>query len=419
MKNSSTRNLTRLLWDSEIPVFKHQHPLLAISLVLFLSGSIAVALLLNLHTDALFLGPGLGMEAGTQPFFEFVNYLDGIQDGAGLVLISAAIVSGCSVAYLSCLGYFHYQKTFGEQYPLRELITFPAIATLERLFFSLAIILLGAIAWIAGFDFESGFKLINHWATQTNDWVNANVPTVVELPYVAAFFVSYGIAGFVHYGLHRMSHERRFFWLLFHRFHHMPTVMFPAGVPPVFFSVPLFIFVVIPYHFAFGMLTKLFCDQPLYFALIIYKLIYYIPDNWAHNTAMFQSGRKNPLVILSGFFFSNGIFHYIHHSSIRYNGKSTNMVNLGGGFLHLPDIMFGTFKWIPKTLPPVGLTDQPHLHYNPVRLSLSGIAQMGYELRHNRSPKAWVGILFGPVDYTPPKSKDFALKMESNNPCSS
>jgi hypothetical protein len=398
-----------MLWNFEIPVFKHQYPFLAASLVLFLSSAIAVALLLNLHTDALFLGPGLGMEASTKPFFDFVNYLNNIHEGLGFVLVGTAIISACSVASLSCLGYFRYKNTFGEHYPLRELLTFPGIATLERLLFSLAIILLGIGAWLTGFDFESGFKLINHWAVQTNDWINARVPTLVKLPYVAAFFVSYGIAGFVHYGLHRMSHERRFFWLLFHRFHHMPTIMFPAGVPPVFFSVPLFIFVVIPYHLAFGMLTKLFCDQPLYFALIIYKLIYYIPDNWAHNTAMFRSGRKNPVVMISSFLFSNGIFHYIHHSSVRYNGKSTNMVNLGGSFLHLPDLIFGTFRWVPKTLPPVGLTDQPNLYYNPVRLSLSGIAQIFYELWHNRSLKAWLGILFGSVDYTPSNSKDFAL----------
>jgi sterol desaturase/sphingolipid hydroxylase (fatty acid hydroxylase superfamily) len=274
----------------------------------------------------------------------------------------------------------------------------------------LATLLLGAGAWLWGFDFTAGYKLVTHWAIQTDQWVKAHVPTVVELPYILAFLIAYGLAGFIHYWMHRISHERRLFWLLFHRFHHMPTVMFPASTPPVFFSVPLFIVVVIPYHLGFGMLTKLFCNEPLYFALIIYKLLFYMPDMWAHNTAMYHGGRNNPLVRGASLFFSNGIYHYLHHSSEVIDGKPTNTINLGGSFFYLPDKLFGTFKPLPEQAPPIGLTGNPPLHYNPFRLALSGMAQIFYELWHNRSPLQWWRILTGKVDYAPPVTADFALK---------
>lgn len=400
------------LWNGEIPVLITPSRKLRVAgalLTLFLATGIVGSLLMALHNDALFLGPGLGLTASTEPFEEFRHWLDSRVPGLGVALLVLAACSAVSIFLLTIHGYFGYHKRFAQDYPLREHFTFPLIALLERVFYSLAIVLFGVIAWLAGFDFASGYGLVVHWATATNEWVMLNIPTLIELPYILAFFVSYGIAGFIHYWMHRISHERRFFWLLFHRFHHFPTVMFPASTPPVFFAVPLFIFVVIPYHLAFAGLTKLFCDQPLYFALIIYKLLFYIPDCWAHNTVTYDSGRRNPLVRWASLFFSNGIYHYIHHASEKIDGKPTNTINLGGSFLYLPDKLFGTFRELPEKAPAIGLTDNPPLYYNPLRLALSGMAQLVFELRHN-PVREWGVILFGRVGEDPPATCDYALK---------
>lgn len=401
--------LRHWLWEKEIPVFEKPHRVLAVALTLFLASGITISLLMTLHNDGLFLGPGLGMGQGTEPFFELVRILDRYSAGFGTALMVFAGFSAATLFGLTINGYFSYRKQFGTDYPLREHLTFPLIAFLERFFLAIATVLFGLIAWLAGFDFEAGYTLVVHLATITNEWVMLHVPTLVKLPYVVAFFVAYGIAGFVHYWMHRISHERRFFWLLFHRFHHMPTVMFPASTPPVFFNVPLFIFVVVPYHLAFAGLTKLFCDQPLYFALIFYKLLFYIPDCWAHNTATFDSGRNSRLVRWASLFFSNGIYHYIHHSSEKIDGKATNTINLGGSFLYLPDKLFGTFRELPEKAPTIGLTDNPPLYYNPFRLALSGMAQLVYELRHN-ALRDWGCILFGSTDYHPAQTRDYALR---------
>lgn len=383
--------------------------LLAGLLTIGLATGIVSSLLLTLHNDGLFLGPGLGFETGTEPFQEFYHWLEARHRGLGLALLLLAALSAAAIFGLTLYGYFAYGTRFQAHYPLREHFTFPLIAFLDRFFYSLALLVLGGIALLMGADFSAGYELIVQWARATHAWVMAHVPTLVELPYVLAFFVSYGIAGFVHYFMHRLSHERRLLWLLFHRFHHFPTVMFPASTPPVFFAVPLFLLVVIPYHLAFGALTKLFCDQPLYFALILYKLLFYIPDCWAHNTVTYASGRNSRLVRGASLFFSNGIYHYLHHSAERLDGKPTNTVNLGGSFMYWPDKLFGTFRELPEQAPPIGLTGQPPLLYNPLRLALSGMAQIVYELRHN-ALRHWPLIVCGRVDQNPPRTRDYALR---------
>ena len=405
---SSTRpSLLSRLWNGELPVFSPgAYRVPAACLTLFLGSSLAIALLLAPHNDSLFLGPGLGLESDPEMLPRFYAYISAQHAWLGYGLIALALVSASCIVGLSAAGYFGHKNALGEHYPLREHLTFPAIALMERVLFAAAVVGLGVVGWALGWDFGVGIRLVNECAVQTDRWVNATVPTLIELPYALAFFVSYGLAGFVHYGLHRASHESRLLWLMFHRFHHMPTVMFSASVPPVFFSVPLFAVLIIPYHLAFAMLTKLVCVQPLYFALIVYKLVYYVPDIWAHSTALFESGRKSRWVRWSGFFLSNGIYHYRHHSSI----EGDEMANLGGSFCYLPDLLFGTFRPVPDKLPPIGLTNQPELYYNPIRLALSGMAQIVYELRHNPGIASWLRIVFGSVYYVPPNSRNYAIK---------
>jgi hypothetical protein len=57
----------------------------------------------------------------------------------------------------------------------------------------------------------------------------------------------------------------------------------------------------------------------------------------------------------------------------------------------------------------IGLTENPRLVKNPLRLLVAGTAQILYELYWNKSWRTHARILFGTTDYVPPVSRDFAL----------
>jgi hypothetical protein len=73
------------------------------------------------------------------------------------------------------------------------------------------------------------------------------------------------------------------------------------------------------------------------------------------------------------------------------------------------DRIFGTFVEPPPEPAPSGLIGQPTLYPNPVRITFAGYVQIAYELIHNPSWKDRFKIIFGNINYTPPKTKDFAV----------
>jgi len=90
--------------------------------------------------------------------------------------------------------------------------------------------------------------------------------------------------------------------------------------------------------------------------------------------------------------------------------RKVNMINMGGGFFFIWDRVFGTFKPVADKKPDVGLIGQPTLYMNPLRLAFSGVAQLLYELKHNKGFKVKIKILFGPSEYMPPVSRDYAVR---------
>ena len=68
-------------------------------------------------------------------------------------------------------------------------------------------------------------------------------------------------------------------------------------------------------------------------------------------------------------------------------------------------VFLGFLGWVPK----VGLWGNPNLHHNPLRLVLSGLLQVGYELYHNKDFKSRLLCIFGSVNYQPPLSRDFHI----------
>ena len=105
-------------------------------------------------------------------------------------------------------------------------------------------------------------------------------------------------------------------------------------------------------------------------------------------------------------FNGNGNYHYMHHSAL----PGHEVINVAGSCFYFWDRVFGTYVEPTKEIPPVGLTGSPELHMNPIRLALSGMTQIAYELKNNKDWRTRLKILVGDSDYFPPVSKDFAKK---------
>jgi hypothetical protein len=85
-------------------------------------------------------------------------------------------------------------------------------------------------------------------------------------------------------------------------------------------------------------------------------------------------------------------------------------VNLGGGPFLIWDRLFGTYRKPYAEPPPLGLTNQPEIIWNPFRISFSGFAQMWYEWKHNKDWVVRFKIIFGSIWYKPPITKDYLNK---------
>lgn len=87
-------------------------------------------------------------------------------------------------------------------------------------------------------------------------------------------------------------------------------------------------------------------------------------------------------------------------------------VNLGNWLFMFWDRVFGTYAVPPEDKPATGLTGQPRLHSNPLRLALAGLSQLVYALRNNRGWRVRWKIVTGGSDDTPPIGEDYALSAE-------
>lgn len=411
----------KALWDGEIAGISDRYRWLVSSLVVLLIVTFSFQFTLMMHHIA-YLGPGLG----EQPSNEIINAL--IFDrltGPNAVygwcfgLFLLAVI--CFRAYVMLWSYFGYQRSFGEKFPAHIVVLFMLVNTIGAL--SIPVVLL-AVGWLLvplGFELSDGVMLIEHAVAFGHQWVMANIPTLVALPSPVAMAVVFMVAGFFHYWLHRLGHESRVLWLLFHRHHHMAPNLFQFSTVAVFFAFPLFIVFVLPYTIIFATISKLFSAQPLYLEMFVLNCFILIPEIFGHSDVFYEKVNRKRWVKWSSYILGNGIYHYLHHSSeivdanIRagYNkGKvrNVNMVNIGGGFFFFWDRLFGTFCPLRDKKPPVGLTGSPRLHMNPMRLALSGLAQIIYELKSNKGWSERLKIVFGGSDYVPPISHDFAIK---------
>lgn len=373
----------------------------------------AVTFLATLHF--IFLGPGLG-DTITQDhllaLLERALYLDSLADTqvwfagfATLVVFSTGFRGW--VAYRS---FSHYRDLGQGEFPLDELLLWQLFNIMNALFLPafLGLLALGAI--LLGLTPDTGWGLLTHTVAQANRLVDA-VPTLVALPSWLAFLCVLTAYSFVHYWAHRVCHTRRLLWLMLHRPHHMPQHLSQPTTLPVTMSFPFFLITAFPYVLIFGTLGKLFAEKPLYAEFILFHLFILIGEIYGHAPALYEKAIRNPLIRAISFLYCQGVYHVLHHSAAPWATRkaNNNTVNIGAGLFCLWDILFGTYQPLTSRVPPIGLTGQPALVKNPLRLLMAGPLQIAFELWHNRTPMTWLQILLGPSDYTPPISKDFTL----------
>lgn len=406
--------LTRL-FTAEIPAIDERWRPLANLYVAGFAVLYAVTFLASLHF--LFLGPGLGDEFTLRHlqalFHDVIAWSERTGNAWWLWSCVALVLFHTAFrAVIHWRSWSEYRAGLGQDIPLRDFVTLHLANILNAVFPLVVLVALAGLATLLGYPPAAGFSALADLAA----WANAlamQVPTLVVLPNWVALFATLMAATFVHYWMHRWSHTRRFLWLVMHRPHHMPQHLAYATTLPVVMAFPLFLVLVVPYVFVFGALGKLFAAEPLYKEMILFQLVVFIGEIYGHSPAIYERAIRNPLVRCISWFYTQGVYHVLHHSAASDSARKTsnNTVNIGPGFFCIWDRLFGTFMPLPDKVPPMGLHGQPALHMNPLRMLFAGIAQLAYELRNN-PPRLWWQILSGPSTYTAPASRDFLLRAD-------
>lgn len=369
-----------------------------------------------LHVVA-FLGPGLGDDWS---YATFLGVFNNIRDAAGgnwmhpavsgfLLLWFAYTLFTGLIIYLS---YALYPKTMGKPYPVQLTFTYLGLTVICAAGPGLVYFLLGLLAPLAGYHFMDGVQAFARLLDSVRMWVNLNVPTLIDMPAWLAFFVINMVGGFFHYWFHRLAHEQRSLWLLFHRTHHMTPELNQSTAQAVFSAFPFFFVAAIPYVLIFSVISKLITSESIIAYLVIYKLFSTFANMWSHQTALYQWAQGQWWIRMLSTITSEGVYHYLHHSAeSQHNRPRGNLINIGGGLFFFWDRVFGTYVPVSAHRPKVGLQHiaPEAMSTNPLRLALSGTAQLVYELKHNPL-RDWVRIVFGPTDYVPGHSKDYVLK---------
>jgi len=400
------------LWEGEIPApSEHWRLHIQLLIALFAVGFVFTAVMDALFNLNIMLGPGL-VDKGVSTLDRAWGVLEPILDRGDLS--SAIFLSLFLPMVVLCLlwnaivvyrGFTLYPKTRGKPYPLKTFTTFFLLNAVMVVLMYIALIVVGIIAWLWLGEFATGFEVIHHM-TMYSQSVVGRVPTLVQLPYPFPLLCAYLTVDFFYYWLHRWGHTQRLWWLLWHRPHHMTNELIIPCTQPVFAAFPLFLLFAVPFQVGIGVLAKLFGPETMILESLMLGVISTTFAIYAHNSAYYEwFGKQKILMFIAGMF-GNGNYHYMHHSAL----KGHEFINIAGFGWYFWDRVFGTYVKPYKEKPPVGLTGSPELHMNPIRLALSGMMQIVYEWKHNKSFLTRLKILFGGSDYVPPVSKDFAVR---------
>ena len=268
----------------------------------------------------------------------------------------------------------------------------------------LLVLLLSGIAIWAGMRLDLGTNVISYGVEGLSVWIDEHVPNLINVrSYWLALIISILVSGLPLYFVHWLSHKSRFVWYVFHRAHHAPQHLHPLAAPPAF----VFNFLLaLPSGLVAIVVSKLIHTEPLVMELALWGTFGYSMEIFNHSSAGYQFALKNFFVRnISRLYGDKGVYHLMHHSS----KPGDEMINLSNGPWQLWDRVFGTYRAPYQQTPTVGLTNDPIIHMNPVRIIFSGIAQLGYELKHNKELSTRWRILFGDIYYQPPITRDFLI----------
>jgi sterol desaturase/sphingolipid hydroxylase (fatty acid hydroxylase superfamily) len=354
--------------------------------------------------DALFnhnimLGPGL-VDTGKSAFEWAFTVIEPLMDQQQWWFLALLLAGGVVVLMVNAMvtyrGFSHYEKNRGEPFPLQVMSTF---FLLNAVLVGMMLVMLafcGLVAWLAGFDFSQGMTIVRGM-TEFSHGVVDKVPTLVELPYPLPLIAAILATDFFFYWFHRLGHTNRLY---------MTPVLTHPTTQPVFAAAPLFLLFSVPFQIIVGVLAKIFGPETMIMEALLLRLMTQFYAPYSHNSAYYEWFGKSRWRMFWGHALGTGNYHYMHHSAL----PGHEAVNLAGTGFFVWDRVFGTYVKPTREKPPVGLTGQPDLHMNPVRLALSGIAQIVYELKHNRGMKTRCKILFGGTDWAPPVTRDYAVK---------
>lgn len=418
------------LWSEELNWNKPGFKKIALVIICITSVTLPFGMFSFFHLLD-YLGPGLGDHTSLDYVRnELLALKTGGNDKAAIALASALLLL---LVYRCCLmlhGYIHYQ-TINATYPNdsakegKPQQEFPADLFFTLVLFNILMFtgialvycVFGVIAIAMGFEFDQGYGAAKAVVAYAHQLTDTYVPTLVELPPIISVLLIYSIINFPHYWLHRIAHEYRLPWLLLHRPHHYPSVMIDVVTTNVVVAFPVGFLVMFPYVLFFGAATKLFSAEPLYLEIIIVNIVTQIGAATAHHSALYYLGFKYRLLGFIGYLTGTAQYHYLHHASHPiYSNHNTNLTNIGAGPFMLWDHVFGTYVKPPVSRPRIGLTGDPKLHLNALRLLMAGMVQLIYEWKNNRDWATRMKILFGKSDYTPPVSKDFAIHESGGHP---
>ena len=418
------------LWAEEFdwnkPVFKK----MAFAIICITSVTIPFGMFSFFHLLD-YLGPGLGDHTSFDYIRnEFLNLKVSGNEKAAIALAGALALlfifrSGCMLH-----GYINYQKINAsypsdnanegdtqKEFPVDIFYTLVLFNALMFTGVALVYCVFGGIAIAMGLEFSQGYDAARDIVAYAHQLTDTYVPTLIQLPSFISVLLIYSIINFPHYWVHRIAHEYRLPWLLLHRPHHYPSVMIEPVTTNVVVAFPVGFLVMFPYVLFFGAATKLFSAEPLYLEIIILNIITNIGSVSAHHSALYYLGFKYRLIGFIGYLTGTAQYHYLHHASHPvYSNHNTNLTNIGAGPFMLWDHVFGTYVKPPVSRPKIGLTGNPALQLNPLRLLMAGLVQLVYEWRNNQDWATRMKILFAKSDYTPPVSKDFAIRERGGYP---
>ncbi|HSW14057.1 MAG TPA: sterol desaturase family protein, partial [Solimonas sp.] len=395
------------------PEIPERYRYLGSGFVVLFSGWFSLSFLGWAHYVA-YLGPGLGDDWSLRPLRQLWQQLgDGTGYGAAqLVLLGLLLLNLVGTAGIIIAGWLRYPAVFGRPYPLQQLVTFFGLNAMNALGIALTLGLIAVLGGLLGYGYAEAFGSFDALLRWTQQQAQ-RVPTLLDVPAWLAFLLIVNIGGFFHYWAHRVSHESRLFWLLFHRTHHMTPELTQPATQAVFFAFPLFLVAAPFYVFVFAAIAKLITADVagVLACIIVYKLLAAWATTFSHQGALYQNARRNRYVRALSLLVSEGPYHYLHHSSEpAENGRRGNLVNIGGGMGFVWDRVFGTFRPLTEYQPQTGLEGRPTLYMNPLRLALAGCAQIAWELWHNRGVREWLRILCMGSEYQPRRTRDFAVK---------